>query len=127
VSPPTESSTHHSPGTRPRWCGLPGRRLQQGPHRGWTGGDDLTGGSGADEFAHTALGQSQTGAIDIIRDFSHADGDQIDLSNIDAKARTLGEQGFRFNGTGLFHGEGVVGLKIGADDCSLVRRETGKE
>ena len=86
--------------------------LDAGPNsdriEGGVGGDDLIGGSGADEFAYTALGQSQNGAIDIIRDFSHADGDKIDLSNIDAKAHSAGEQAFHFNGTGLFSGEGQV-------------------
>ena len=75
---------------------------------GGAGGDDLTGGSGADEFACTALGQSQVGAIDIIRDFSHAQGDRIDLSNIDAQAHALGDQAFVFRGTGLITGEGQI-------------------
>lgn len=94
--------------------------LDGGPNNDWieggAGGDDLTGGSGADEFAYTALGQSQNGSIDIIRDFSHAQGDKIDLSNIDAKAHTSGEQGFHFNGTGLYSGEGQVRYQqVGGD------------
>ncbi|MFC3068839.1 choice-of-anchor L domain-containing protein [Phenylobacterium soli] len=49
------------------------------------GADLLTGGTGADRFVF-ALADSATGARDTILDFSHAEGDRIDLTAIDAVA-----------------------------------------
>jgi Ca2+-binding RTX toxin-like protein len=51
------------------------------------GADDLFGNDGADTFVFTALSDSKVKAAgrDTIEDFSTADGDQIDLSAIDAK------------------------------------------
>jgi VCBS repeat-containing protein len=48
------------------------------------GADTLTGGSGADRYVFASLADTPTGARDTILDFSHADGDRIDLSAIDA-------------------------------------------
>ena len=52
---------------------------------GGAGGDVLTGGTGADTFVYTSLADSTFSpkTQDVITDFSHADGDQIDLSQID--------------------------------------------
>ncbi|HEX2591334.1 MAG TPA: calcium-binding protein, partial [Rhizomicrobium sp.] len=49
-------------------------------------GDTLRGGLGADRFVFTNTSDSQAGARDTIMDFSHADGDRIDLRQIDAIA-----------------------------------------
>ena len=44
-----------------------------------------------------------TGAnADRITDFSHAQGDRIDLSGIDASSGAAGNQAFRFLGTGAY-------------------------
>ena len=48
------------------------------------GADSLWGGAGADRFVFSAATHSATDARDSIFDFSHADGDRIDLSKIDA-------------------------------------------
>ncbi|MGK9168119.1 M10 family metallopeptidase C-terminal domain-containing protein [Inquilinus limosus] len=51
---------------------------------GGIGKDVLTGGAGADRFVFTTIGDSLYGAnADRITDFSHAQGDKIDLSAID--------------------------------------------
>ena len=51
---------------------------------GGTGADALSGGAGADRFIYFAAGDSPTAAGDHILDFSHAEGDKIDLSAMDA-------------------------------------------
>jgi Ca2+-binding RTX toxin-like protein len=69
------------------------------------GKDTLTGGIGADRFVYAAFGESVIGAnADRITDFSHAQGDKIDLSTIDANTAAAGNQAFTFIGSGLFTG-----------------------
>jgi Ca2+-binding RTX toxin-like protein len=71
--------------------------------RGMAGRDTLTGGVGADRFVYSAVGDSAVGANrDVITDFSHAQGDRIDLSAIDGNGAAPGNGVFTFIGTGLF-------------------------
>ncbi|HEY9345548.1 MAG TPA: calcium-binding protein, partial [Inquilinus sp.] len=69
---------------------------------GWAGQDVLTGGAGADLFAFTAASHSVVGAADLVTDFSHAQGDLVDLSAIDADTGAAGDQAFTFIGSGLY-------------------------
>ena len=71
---------------------------------GGPGADTLTGGPGADRFIFTAISDFAVGVPrDTITDFSHAELDRIDLSAIDAKTTTSGNQAFTFIGTQTFH------------------------
>jgi Ca2+-binding RTX toxin-like protein len=82
--------------------------------QGWNGNDVLTGGdgkdtlaggAGADRFVYSTIAQSPVGAnADRITDFSHAQGDRIDLSVIDANTAAAGNQAFSFIGSGLYTG-----------------------
>ncbi|MBW8726719.1 MAG: calcium-binding protein [Inquilinus limosus] len=73
--------------------------------RGGTGKDMLTGGAGADRFSYVAIADSTVGAnADRITDFSHAQGDRIDLSLMDANTGAPGDQAFTFIGNGLYTG-----------------------
>ncbi|MGL4961824.1 MAG: M10 family metallopeptidase C-terminal domain-containing protein [Inquilinus sp.] len=72
--------------------------------RGGGGADELVGGAGADTFVYTATSDSPFGAGDLIRDFSHAQGDHIDLSGIDANTGAAGDQAFNFIGNSLYSG-----------------------
>ncbi|TSD85486.1 calcium-binding protein [Mycobacterium sp. KBS0706] len=82
--------------------------------QGWNGNDVLAGGAGkdtlfgyagADRFVFGSIGDSVVGAnADRITDFSHAQGDRIDLSAIDAKTGVAGDQAFTFIGTALYTG-----------------------
>ncbi len=73
---------------------------------GLGGKDTLTGGAGADTFKYGSYTESRVGASthDTITDFSHAQGDKIDLSLIDASVSAAGNQAFAFVGTGAFTG-----------------------
>jgi Ca2+-binding RTX toxin-like protein len=73
--------------------------------RGWVGRDMLTGGGGADSFVYAAISESAVGAnADRITDFSHAQGDRIDLSLLDANGTAPGNGIFSFIGSGLYTG-----------------------
>jgi Ca2+-binding RTX toxin-like protein len=73
---------------------------------GWAGKDTLTGGGGADTFTFSQTSHSAVGAnADRITDFSHAQGDRIDLSAIDADTTLAGNQAFAFIGTALYSGD----------------------
>ena len=64
---------------------------------GGGGADTLTGGAGANRFVFSV---ADLGSSDEITDFSHAHGDKIDLSAIDANSGVAGDQAFSFIGTG---------------------------
>lgn len=70
---------------------------------GGGGQDQLQGGLGADTFAFRAPTDTGLNALaDVITDFSHADGDKIDLSGIDANTKAYGNNAFTFIGTANF-------------------------
>ncbi|MGO4129096.1 calcium-binding protein [Inquilinus sp. YAF38] len=68
--------------------------------------DQLTGGAGADSFIFVTTTESPSTAAgrDLITDFSHAQGDRIDLSLIDANTGAAGDQAFTYLGSGAFTG-----------------------
>lgn len=72
--------------------------------RGGVGADVLFGGTEADTFQFTSHLESTVAAAgrDSIRDFSTAEGDRIDLSLIDAKTHTAGNDAFTFIGDAAF-------------------------
>lgn len=66
---------------------------------GGAGSDVLTGGVGADRFVVADAGHSRRGASDEITDFSHRQGDVVDLSRLDVDGLDfIGRDGF--SGTG---------------------------
>ncbi|WP_395679988.1 calcium-binding protein [Inquilinus sp.] len=72
---------------------------------GGLGKDLLTGGAGADRYVFSDVAHSVVGAnADRITDFSHAQGDRIQLTNIDANTGAAGNQAFSFIGTGAYTG-----------------------
>jgi Ca2+-binding RTX toxin-like protein len=77
---------------------------------GGLGKDTLTGGANKDIFDFNTLKDSVKGVLrDKILDFSHGQGDRIDLSTIDAKTHVGGNQGFHFIGTHAFaHHDGEL-------------------
>lgn len=92
--------------------------------RGGRGKDNLVGGDDADVFVFRSALQAGNGhSRDIIRDFSDADGDRIDLREIDANAKASGNQAFSFIGTEEFSGkagelrylDGVVAGDVNGD------------
>ena len=64
---------------------------------GGQGSDTLTGGNGADRFVFNLLSELGKGnARDVITDFSSAQGDKIDLSQLDANVLVAGVNKFTF-------------------------------
>ncbi|KGM31859.1 calcium-binding protein [Inquilinus limosus] len=73
------------------------------------GANALKGGLGADIFVYTAISDSTVAAAgrDSINDFSHVEGDRIDLGAIDADGNAgNGDTAFTFLGSGDFTGAG---------------------
>lgn len=78
--------------------------------KGGGGADVLKGGAGADSFSYGTISESGvlkkgalvSGSWDIVRDFSHEQGDKIDLSKIDANSKLKGDQAFVFDGQQAF-------------------------
>jgi serralysin len=73
---------------------------------GGAGLDSLWGGSGADVFRWDATSETglTAGTSDEIRDFNRLDGDEINLSAIDANVYAAGDQAFTFIGMAAFSG-----------------------
>lgn len=69
---------------------------------GGAGADKLYGGTGADTFVFRVRTESSLSTRDMIYDFSRVGGDRIDLSTIDARSTTVGNQAFTFIGTAEF-------------------------
>jgi Ca2+-binding RTX toxin-like protein len=67
---------------------------------GGSGADTLVGGTDADRFFFNDTGESPAGSLtrDVINDFSHAQGDKIDLSFIDASPANPAIDAFEFLG-----------------------------
>ncbi|MGF6232961.1 Ca2+-binding RTX toxin-like protein [Inquilinus ginsengisoli] len=77
--------------------------------KGNLGKDVLAGGAGADRFVFSTIDDSLTGAnADRISDFSHVQGDRIDLSEIDANTGVRGFEAFTFIGSSLYTGAGQL-------------------
>ncbi len=94
---------------------------------GGLGRDVLTGGANRDVFDFNIA--SETGKTlftrDAIRDFSHFQGDDIDLSTIDAKTGVLGNQKFAFIGQGAFTGvKGQLHYKFEVPAKTIVEGDT---
>jgi Ca2+-binding RTX toxin-like protein len=79
---------------------------------GGLGQDSLTGGAGRDVFVFDDRDTSASKSrADYILDFSHRQGDRIDLRAIDANTRRGGDQNFSFIGTKAFSKAGEVRIE----------------
>lgn len=81
---------------------------------GGAGADRLYGDAGADRFVFQNVTDSPVGARDTIVGFSAAQGDHIDLSQIDANMLLPGDQSFTFIGSGAFSAAGQLRFEKGA-------------
>jgi Ca2+-binding RTX toxin-like protein len=70
---------------------------------GGRGKDVLLGGDDNDTFRFVRTTDSRKGSPDLIFDFSHSDGDRIDLHKIDANTKIAGNQAFHFISAQNFH------------------------
>jgi Ca2+-binding RTX toxin-like protein len=72
---------------------------------GGLGRDSLSGGVGKDVFDFNSIKESGIAVTtrDLVSDFTHLEGDRIDLKTIDASTKAAGDQAFKFIGTALFH------------------------
>lgn len=82
---------------------------------GGEGADTMSGGAGADVFVFR-----ETGGLEHITDFSHAEGDRIALNMIDANTQVAGDNAFAFIGTDVFHHKaGELRYEVHADGAYL--------
>ena len=75
---------------------------------GGAGSDFLDGRGGADWYSYFYTADRAVTAPDRILDFSHSQGDKLDLHNIDANEQLDGNQAFQFIGNSAFTGPGQV-------------------
>ena len=88
---------------------------------GGAGADTLSGGAGVDRFVFTNIADSLPSAPDRILDFSHAEGDRIQLSDIDANVRVAGDQAFAFIGSAAFtHVAGQLRVDYSGGDALVM-------
>lgn len=89
---------------------------------GGLGSDELTGGTGTDQFIFASLAEMGTLVItaDEVMDFSRAQGDRIDLQQIDAKSGTSPNDAFTWIGTSAFHHvKGELHYSVSGGDAYL--------
>jgi serralysin len=83
---------------------------------GGEGSDTLVGGTGGDRFLFDDGDAGRGWRHDIIYDFSHKEGDRIDLRPIDADSTHGGDQKFTWIGTASFSGAGQLRYFTTGDD-----------
>jgi Ca2+-binding RTX toxin-like protein len=96
---------------------------------GGTGADAMSGGFGGDRFVWNAI--TDTGftaaTADLITDFNAAQGDRIDVSNVDANIYASGNQAFTFIGTAAFSGAPGEIRYVQAGGETLIQMQTGMD
>ncbi|HZZ69129.1 MAG TPA: right-handed parallel beta-helix repeat-containing protein [Phenylobacterium sp.] len=81
------------------------------------GNDTISGGAGADSFVFSNTNVTGGGETTIL-DFSHADGDKINVHAIDANTNLAGDQNFQFIGTAAFtHTAGQLHYTVVGSDA----------
>jgi hypothetical protein len=81
------------------------------------GNDTISGGAGADSFVFANVNVT-TASTTTILDFSHADGDKINVHAIDANTNLAGDQNFQFIGTAAFtHTAGQLHYTVVGSDA----------
>jgi len=90
------------------------------------GKDVLTGGTGTDRFYFRDgdFGGATIGLADVITDFSVAQGDIIDLSQVDANTTLANNQAFTFRGTAAFTGAGQIRYRTLSDGNTYIYGNT---
>ena len=91
---------------------------------GGQGADALEGRGGADRFVYGQTYESRPTAADRILDFSHKQGDWIDLTAVDANDQVLGNQAFQFVGQAQFTGAGQIRFFQQGDDTVVEANTT---
>ena len=93
---------------------------------GGAGADILAGGAGADRFIYKTQADSPfaPGSRDQIMDFSHADGDKLDLSAIDANLVASGHLPFHLAGSSFTHHAGEL-IQLRSGDGYLLEGDAG--
>jgi Ca2+-binding RTX toxin-like protein len=96
---------------------------------GGLGRDEMYGGADADTFVWNATAETATNGFiaDRIMDFDAGEGDQIDLSGIDANVYAAGNQAFTFIGTAAFSGAPGEVRYYHAGGITYLQLQTGME
>jgi Ca2+-binding RTX toxin-like protein len=94
---------------------------------GGLGADLLRGDLGADRFVWSSIDDTGLTAAtaDLVADFNAAQGDRIDLSNVDANIYAAGNQAFTFIGTAPFSGAPGEIRYVHSGGDTLIQMQTG--
>jgi Ca2+-binding RTX toxin-like protein len=94
---------------------------------GGSGADLLRGDLGADRFVWSSIDDTGLTAAtaDLVADFNAAQGDRIDLSNVDANIYAAGNQAFTFIGTAPFSGAPGEIRHVHSGGDTLIQMQTG--
>jgi Ca2+-binding RTX toxin-like protein len=95
---------------------------------GYEGPDDLFGGNGADQFVYHTTAETGivAGTFDVIHDFNRAQGDLINVSQMDSNVLVPGSQDWTFVGaTNNFTAPGQVGFASDGVDTFILFNTDG--